>query len=204
MWLTRNADLEPGPHAVRWMMSAAANYDTLVETGVLLAEFRDRFGVVEVAIPTLRERPADLALLSQHALEENNQGSEKQLTGFSPDVWREFQAYHWPGQLDELFAVVSEAHAASAGPLVSLPDLPFRFRTGKDAQSVSPPISVPQLPLDDLLLKVEKEQLLAALERSGGSKQRAAELLGIPRAKLYRRMEAHGLWKPNDSAESTE
>lgn len=199
--LVRNADITPGPHAIRWMISADSSFDALVDSGVMLPEFRDRFGVLEVVLPALRDRPADLALLAQHALEESNTGSEKQLTGFSPDVWREMQSYNWPGQLDELFSVVREAHAASVGPVVSVADLPFRFRAGKDAQSVSPPPPVQQISLDDLLLKVEKEQLLTALERAAGSKQLAADFLGIPRAKLYRRMEAHGLWKPNDPSD---
>ena len=95
--------------------------------------------------------------------------------------------------------MVHEAHAASAGPLVSVRDLPFRFRTGQDAQSISPPPVSQQLPLEELLLRVEREQIEAALARAGGSKQLAADLLGIPRAKLYRRLEAHGLWKPGDS-----
>ncbi len=199
--LVQKVDLAPGPHAIRWMMSADSSIDDLVDTGVMLPDFRDRFGVLEAALPPLRDRPADLGLLAQHALEECNSGAEKQLTGFSPDVWKEFYAYNWPGQLDELFSVVQEAHAASAGPVVSMPDLPFRFRAGKEAQTVSPPFPVPQISLDALLMKVEKEQLLSALERSRGSKQLAAEFLGIPRAKLYRRMEVHGLWKPNDPSD---
>ena len=56
------------------------------------------------------------------------------------------------------------------------------------------------MPLEELLHKVEKEQIEAALARAAGSKQLAAELLGIPRAKLYRRLEAHGLWKPSEAS----
>ncbi len=199
MWLTKSVDLNPGPHAVRWMLSSEQSSEELVESETLLPEFRDRFGVLEVALPTLRDRPLDLPLLAQHALEECNVKSPKQLSGFSPDVWEQFRAYNWPGQLDELFTVIREAHAASAGPLVSVRDLPFRFRAGQDAQSVSPPPVVEPVPLDALLLRVEKEQLEAALARANGSKQLAADLLGIPRAKLYRRLEAHGLWKPGES-----
>ena len=197
--LTEQVDLAPGPHAVRWMLSSSCVFDELVEGEQLLPAFRDRFGVLEVTLPALRDRPEDLPLLAQHALEESNAGSPKQISGFSPDVWEQFRAYNWPGQLDELFAVVHEAHAASAGPLVSVRDLPFRFRTGQDAQSISPPPVSQQLPLEELLLRVEREQIEAALARAGGSKQLAADLLGIPRAKLYRRLEAHGLWKPGDS-----
>ena len=198
LWLTKSVDLAPGPHAIRWMLSSEQPFDQLVEAEVLLPEFRDQFGVIEVALPALRQRPLDFPLLAQHALEECNSGCEKQITGFSPDVWQEFQAYNWPGQIDELFAVVRAAHAASAGPLVTVRDLPFRFRAGQDAQSVSPPPTEELVPLDELLMRVEKEQIEAALARAAGSKQLAADLLGIPRPKLYRRLEAHGLWKPSE------
>ncbi len=198
--LTEQVDLSPGPEAVRWMLSSDSALDALVEGERLLPAFRDRFGVLEVSLPTLRNRPEDLSLLAQQALEECNSDNQtrKQLTGFSPDVGEQFRAYNWPGQLDELFAVVREAHLASAGPLVSVRDLPFRFRAGQDAQSVSPPPVIEQVPLDELLLRVEKEQIQSALSRAEGSKQLAADLLGIPRAKLYRRLEAHGLWKPGE------
>ena len=198
LWLTKSVDLEPGPHAVRWMLASEQDLNRLVENETLLGEFRDRFGVLDVALPALRDRTADFPLLAQHALEECNVGCHKQITGFSPDVWHELRAYNWPGQLDELFAVIREAHATSAGPLVTVPDLPFRFRAGQDAQSVSPPPSIEQVPLEELLLRVEREQIQSALSRAAGSKQLAADLLGIPRAKLYRRMEAHGLWKPSE------
>ena len=198
--LTEQVDLSPGPEAVRWMLSSDSAFEALVEGEQLLPAFRDRFGVLEVTLPTLRNRPEDLLLMAQQALEECNSDNTpmKQLTGFSPDVWEQFRAYNWPGQLDELFAVVREAHAASAGPLVAVRDLPFRFRAGQDAQSISPPPDFERVPLDELLLQVEKEQLESALARANGSKQLAADLLGIPRAKLYRRLEAHGLWKPGE------
>ena len=198
--LTEQVDLSPGPEAVRWMLSSDSALGSLVEGEQLLPAFRDRFGVLEVTLPTLRNRSEDLPLLAQQALEECNSDNKtwKQLTGFSPDVWEQFRAYNWPGQLDELFAVVREAHQASAGPLVTVRDLPFRFRAGQDAQSVSPPSVIGQVPLDELLLRVEREQIEAALARANGSKQLAADLLGIPRAKLYRRLEAHGLWNPGE------
>ena len=202
LWLTKSVDLEPGPHAVRWMLASDQDFDHLVEGDTLLGEFRNRFGVLDVTLPALRDRAADLPLLAQHALEECNAGCSQQVIGFSPDVWQEFRAYNWPGNLDELFAVIREAHATSVGPLVTVPDLPFRFRAGQDAQSVSPPPSIEQVPLEELLLRVEKEQIQSALSRASGSKQLAADLLGIPRAKLYRRLEAHGLWKPSEPRDS--
>lgn len=198
--LAEQVDLSPSPDAVRWMLAAESAFDALVEGEQLLPAFRDHFGVLGVTLPNLRDRPEDLLLLAQQALEECNATHKlrKQLTGFSPDVWEQLRAYNWPGQLDELFAVVREAHLASAGPLVTVRDLPFRFRAGQDAQSIGPPPVLEQVPLEELLLRVEKEQIQSALTRAAGSKQLAADLLGIPRAKLYRRLESHGLWKPGE------
>jgi len=192
-WITSDA----APEKVRWMISSSERFSTLVEREVLLPEFRDRFAVVEVSLPTLRERRDEFPLLAQQALECGNH-SDKQVIGFSPDVWEQFRAYNWPGNLEEMFAVVSEAHARCTGAVITVADLPFRFRAGRDGQSVAPLPSAPQIPLEERLMQVEREQLILALERSGGNKQSAAESLGIPRAKLYRRLEAHGLLKGED------
>jgi DNA-binding NtrC family response regulator len=176
------------------MISSSERFSDLVERELLLPEFRDRFTVIEVTLPTLRERRDEFPLLAQQALESCNHPG-KQLLGLSPDVWEQFRAYNWPGNLDELSAVVSEAHVRCAGSVMTVADLPFRFRAGRDAQTVAPLPSVPQVPLEERLLQVEREHLVLALERSGGNKQLAAEILAIPRAKLYRRLEAHGLLK---------
>ena len=71
--------------------------------------------------------------------------------------------------------------------------LPFRFRTGLDAQSVGPPLQTEVVPLDQFLARVETEQIQLALERSRRNKTQAAKLLGLTRARLYRRMEALGI-----------
>lgn len=202
--LTDEVDLATSPAAVRWMLASERSFDVLIEEEKLIPEFLDRFGVLEVRLPPLRQRLDDLPLLALHALEEYNTGSAKQIFGFSPEVLKAFHAYNWPGQLDELFAVVREARDAAAGPLVSVADLPFRFRTGQDAQTVSPPVHREPILLEELLMRVEKDHLMLALTQSGGSKQQAAEFLGIPRAKLYRRLEAHGLWKPGEVHEDRE
>lgn len=190
--LTDEVDLAPGRNAVRWMIATSMSFDELVEQERMIAAFRDRFGVLEVRLPTLRERAEELPLLAQHALEEAQADSEKHITGLTSEVWQQFHAYNWPGQLDELFAVIREAHAASPGPLVTVADLPFRFRAGQDAQSIGPAVTV-MAPLEETLAKIERDQIVMALEQARGNKSLAADLLGIPRPKLYRRMEAYGI-----------
>ncbi|RLS55023.1 MAG: PAS domain-containing protein [Planctomycetota bacterium] len=191
--MTEEVDLTAGSGAVRWMIAVSSPLDLLVQSGELLPEFCDRFGVLEIHLPKLGDRPGEFPLLVQQAIEVANTTGDPQITGLSPDVWQQFAAYNWPGQLDELFAVIQEAHAASAGPLITVRDLPFRFRAGQDAQTIGPAEVGLLAPLEETLARVEREQIQRALEQSGGNKSVAADLLGIPRPKLYRRLESLGL-----------
>ena len=111
----------------------------------------------------------------------------------SPEALELLQRYEWPGNLDEMQRVIQEATAAAADPTVKLADLPFRFRTALQAQD-TPPTPPPRiLPLDDMLTRVETNAIQLALERSRYNKTKAADLLGINRARLYRRMEQLGI-----------
>src|SRR6185295_3959326 len=88
-----------------------------------------------------------------------------------------------------LAAVVGEAHAHSTVTLIRRDDLPFRFRTALAAQELPPSPVPPPMLLDPLLARVETRLITLALERSRNNKSRAAELLGINRARLLRRIE---------------
>ena len=144
---------------------------------------------IVISVPLLRDRPEDLPLLAQFFLEESNRGAEHQVTGFHDDVLQKFLRYNWPGNVGELRAVVIESRSLCRGPTIELEHLPFRFRTGVSAQSIGPVIRRRAEALDPLLLRVEKEQIEMALAESHHNKARAAELLGITRPRLYRRME---------------
>src|SRR6202041_2345997 len=65
-----------------------------------------------IAVPPLRRRQEDLRFLAQHLLEESNRGESRQFNGFGDDVWGRFGEYNWPGNVDELLAVIREARAA--------------------------------------------------------------------------------------------
>lgn len=156
------------------------------------------FAVTSLVIEVLplRERMEDLEPLTQHFLEELNRESPTQLSGLADDVWRQFRRYNWPGNVGELRQVIAEARAVCPGPLVKTEHLPFRFRTGVTAQSMEPPQRPKVVPLDQLLEQVEREAIERALVECHGNKARAAELLGITRPRLYRRMELLGIVDP--------
>lgn len=183
--------------ALRVMAGSAAGLDEEVAAGRVLPELHTLVSTLTLKVPALRNRGDDLQLLAQHFLEEVNRDRSggKQVAGFDEAVWPLFLRYNWPGNLDELATVVREAHERSEQTLVRAEDLPFRFRTALDAQELPPVVteSWPATPLDPLLTKVETRLITLALERSKYNKSRAAELLGINRARLYRRMEQLGI-----------
>lgn len=147
-----------------------------------------------LTLPPLRQRSTDIELLTQHFLEELNRGATHTLSGISPEVLVEFQKHQWPGNVGELERVLCEARLAARGPKLQTTDLPLRFRTSRDAQSVAPMNTLPVEPLDALLERTEKQAIVHALEQARQNRSRAADLLGIPRARLYRRMEQLGLY----------
>ncbi len=154
---------------------------------------------LQIQLPPLRERMDDLKILAQHFLEQRNHDRNKQASGFSAEVWSQFEEYNWPGNLDELDEVIYEALCNSDGPVVRADHLPFRIRTGLDAQRLGPLPDGPIEALDPLLERVEREQVQRALEQAKGNKTKAARLLKITRPSLYRRMETLGLSDTEDS-----
>src|SRR5579863_6054319 len=155
----------------------------------LRADFFALISPLAIEMPPLSRRHDDLPSLAQHFLEELNRQEPKQVGGFDEQIWPFLTRYAWPGNLDELATVVHEAHAQAAEALVRPHDLPFRFRNGLAAQELSPPPKPPLLLLDPLLTKLETRLITLALERSKNNKSKAADLLGINRARLLRRIE---------------
>jgi len=188
-----NAFAEREPFRLRLFASSMVSPETAIEEELLLFELASLLRTITIELPPLSARREDAPVLAQHFLEEQNRLGEKQIGGFAPEVAELIAEYNWPGNLRELSQVVSEAHAAATGDLITTADLPFRFRTGFDAQQLPPPEPLPNLPLEQLTADYETELIQRALKQCKQNKSKAAELLQINRAKLYRRMEILGI-----------
>lgn len=178
---------------VRLTSSSRASLDELQSAGQLVDEFFFAITSLEIRLSPLCDRMEDVRVLAQHFLEQRNRDRHRQITGFSNEVWKLFEEYNWPGNLDELDEVIAEAVETCDSPTIRLDQLPFRFRTGLDAQHLGPTPDGPMEPLEQLLKRVEREQIEQALERARDNKAKAARLLGITRPALYRRMESLGM-----------
>lgn len=188
-----------GPRSrLRLMAGTESNLQAAVESDALRSDLYYLLTAISIHLPPLRQRREDIKPLAQHLLEDLNRGAERQVGGFSEQVWQQFREYNWPGNLDELGAVIVEARASAIEGTIQPKDLPFRFRAGMDGQSVAPPPEVKPIELESMLEQVERQTIQRVLEECRHNKTKAAKLLGIPRPRLYRRMQALGIEDQED------
>lgn len=146
-------------------------------------------------LPALNKRPEDVPLLAQFFLEQANAQGGKQLSGFSPEALDDLAGYEWPGNIQELSQVVAEACAQARGLTITPAELPSILRIAADAVA-HPKREVEKIQLDAVLEEVEKEILGRALTLARNNKTLAAELVGISRQRLIRRLVQFGLVTP--------
>ena len=187
---------------IRIMSASTENLKSMVEQDEFESTCYYLLTPMVVEIPPLRDRRKDIPLLAQAFLEEQNRYGQKQIAGFAPDVLQNWQKYNWPGNLVELKAVIAEICNNFTGTgVITMNEMPFRFRTGWDAQSLGPSKMPKPVSLEEQLATFEKEKITEALQMSKGNKSQAAKLLGMTRPKFYRRLETLGLTE-NEAEES--
>jgi DNA-binding NtrC family response regulator len=183
----RHADLP-----MRIVCTARQSLTDLAASGRFQHDLALMLSAVVIELPPLAQRLEDLPLLAQTFVEAENAQSGKQVSGFADEALDRLLVHTWPGGVDELQAVVREAHARAAGRCITVRDLPQRLQLAADAAGVSTRRPEP-IDLVRLLADVERELIERALHQARGNKARAARLLGLTRPRLYRRMLALGL-----------
>jgi transcriptional regulator with PAS, ATPase and Fis domain len=146
-----------------------------------------RLQQVEVHIPPLRERKADIIPLVEHFVSLCNVTNSKNVTGIEPEAKDLLLRYQWPGNVRELKNTVEEMMAFISGAVIGVEHLPSRLL--KHQKMTVPEDSV--LTLDE----VEKNHVSRVLALTGYNIQKSAKLLGIGRPALYRKMEKYKLKK---------
>jgi DNA-binding NtrC family response regulator len=173
-----------------------------VREGRLLEELHAVLSPLTLTLPPLRERRDELPRLVERMLARANEDDGRAVRGLAPDAWEVVRAHAWPGNLRELFEVLSAARAHAQDDRVTAADLPAPLRLAvRVGQTPARPPEKP-LPLESLLEEAERRLIRLALERSGGHRGRAAEMLGMWRQRLVRRMQALGLSGEDDESRS--
>ena len=185
------------PVKVHTRFVAATNKDLFQEVGK--GTFREdlyyRLSVIPVHVPSLRERPEDITLLAKHFLDSFNRELHGKMTRISPKAMELLCNYRWPGNVRELKNLMERMALLGNGPELLPSDLPPNIVSG-DARPDGRKTSDALLFTTDQVLplaEVEKAAIVHALERVGGNKTRAADLLGIARQTLRTKIKEYGL-----------
>jgi DNA-binding NtrC family response regulator len=169
---------------------AATNSD--LRRAVVEGKFREdlfyRLNVIEIRLPSLRERPEDIPLLIKHFMECSTQPSQAER--LSAEALRVLLAYPWPGNVRELKNTIERALVLCRGPEITEADLPLPLMMNAT--------QVMNLQAAFLgrrsLAEIEREYILLGMRMTEGNKKEAAKILGVDRKTLYRKLEEYG-WK---------
>ena len=159
---------------------AATNRDLrkMVRSGEFREDLYYRLAVVELALPPLSHRREDLPLLQRYFVERFSREYRKPISGLTRRAQGVIATYPWPGNIRELENVIGNACMMVNGKFIDTNDLPERLRTPFTGDSA----------IDEALLSLEEVQrrhIMRVIERVGGNKARAAEILGLGRATIY-------------------
>ncbi len=173
-----------------------------LEEEVIAGNFREdlfyRLNVIEIKVPPLRERKADLRALAQHFLEKYSTEMEKEITKFSSYALDLLKKYDFPGNIRELENLLERSVALSTTNIILPDSLALSLHKRRwiegfkdrrfDLDEVSRGVS-----LDGILEEIERGYLKKALDCSNGNKNKASELLGISFRSLRYRLDKLGI-----------
>jgi two-component system, NtrC family, response regulator PilR len=177
---TEEADVD-----VRIIAATNKDFEKEIAEGRFREDLYYRLSVIPILVPPLRERREDIPLLARHFLENFRKTMEKPVEAISPEAMTRLESYDWPGNVRELENTMERAVALESGREISLRVLPDRIA----GYSGVPSSHAPGTPLADFpaegvdfekeIAQAERSYLQAALEKAGGVRTRASELLKI-------------------------
>jgi two-component system response regulator AtoC len=167
---------------IRILVATRVDLSKRVKTGAFKKDLYERLKPSELFIPPLRDRKDDISLLCQYFFDKYRQELGKPVNSISPEVVKILVDYHFPGNVSELEHLIERAVIIADGDIIERRHLPERFI--KQASSTESPASKHFSTLADL----EKRYIVEVLEATNGNKSKAAEILGISRAALWRKL----------------
>lgn len=144
-----------------------------------------RLNVVNIHMPPLRERKEDIPLMINSFLDEFNRENNKSIRGFDARSRAAINRYDWPGNIRELRNCIESAVVMCSGAEISLEDLPPTVARAEECDVI-------QIPMGTTMEEAEKVIIQQTLASNQGNKSKTAEVLGIGRKTLHRKLEEYG------------
>lgn len=186
---------------VRVILASNQPLEALVAEGRFRQDLYYRVNVVQIDLPALRERQSDIPVLAESFLRAQEDELGRTFAGFSGEAMDALRAYAFPGNVRELANIVERAAVLCRGQTVGVEDLPehvtggepggLRLAVGGEAEQMAG--DEPVRALSETLQDAERRAILRALEACDWNRQKSAEVLGINRTTLYKKIKALGI-----------
>jgi two-component system NtrC family response regulator len=151
-----------------------------------------RLNVINIQVPSLRERTEDIRLLVNHFIEKYRKDEGKVKIELSPEVWKAFFSYSWPGNIRELENIIERAVVLNADGLIGIQDLPDEFSERQEELDVDRLIPL-NLPLQKTLEEIEEKLIKRALRECDNVQSHAAQMLGITKSLIQHKMKKYNI-----------
>jgi len=185
---------------------AATNKD--LQTEIRGGRFREdlyfRLNVIPIFVPALRDRQEDIPLLADHFMAGFAKEYGRRVKKFEPGAVAVLQQYGWPGNVRELRNVIERLMIMVVGDSISAGDLTFLDLGGAARVEAGPAAPVERLTLYEARDQFERDLILRTLAAQQGNMSRTAEVLGVERSNLYRKMKAFGIAPARRAEEESE
>ena len=165
---------------VRIICATNRNLLKLVKEGKFREDLYYRINVIKITLPPLKERKEDIPLLIQHFINKFNAITGKNIKGITEEALSALMAYNYPGNIRELENIIEHAFVLSKDDYIDINHLPSEIVKKQETNNNI-------LPLDE----AEKNAILKAIYKFNGNKQKAAEVLGIDRTTLWRKLKKY-------------
>jgi transcriptional regulator with GAF, ATPase, and Fis domain len=177
---------------VRVIALTNVDLEQAVSEGRFRKDLFFRLNVYPITLPTLRERKEDIPLLVDHFLKVYQKKANKYIAGASEEAMRLLRVYSFPGNVRELENAIERAVIMTGKRVITADELPERIRSsGAGERTVELPLGIP-------LEEAERRLILETLATTGNDKTRTAEILGIGRKTLYRKLNRYGITNNNE------
>ena len=169
---------------VRVISSSNRDIKSTIQEGRFREDLYYRLNVIDIPLPPLRERKEDIPLLIQHFITKFSNELKKGISGVSEGALKVLVSYSWPGNVRELENIIQRAITLSQHEVILPDDLPASIIQKTDEKLFEKAMEE-KFTLDQL----EKEYVKRVLIETGGNKSKAAEILGLDRKTLYRKLQ---------------